>query len=79
MLIKLTGKATASRQRTIYRASEKCGKLARFVDLIERGDKDDSDLDHCSSWNKVNPACAAWIAYLAAAGRPKVHIASLFQ
>jgi hypothetical protein len=53
LLIKLTGKTTASRRRAVYRASEKCGKLARFVDLIECGDKHDSDLDHCSSWTKA--------------------------
>ena len=53
LLIKLAGEATASRRRAVNRASEKRGKLARFVDLLERGDKHDSDLDHCSAWTKA--------------------------
>ena len=70
MLIKLAGEATASRRRAVYRASEKRGKLARFVDLVERGDKHDSDLDHCSAWTKarlilrVRPADVAQIVDL---------------
>ena len=69
LLIKLAGEATASRRRAVNRASEKRGKLARFVDLLERGDKHDSDLDHCSDWTKArlilrvpagSTATAAW-------------------
>src|SRR5438094_5152717 len=59
LLIKLAGEATASRRRAVYRASQKRGRLARLVDLVERGDKRQRSrsllrLDQSAS----NPACA---------------------